>query len=78
MAIAAQLGGLTALLLLLCPISMGAMMWFMGKGMRSGRNSDRSLTDLKSEQARLAEKIATLESDKPAHNTDTVESPKVA
>ena len=78
MPIAAQLGGLTVLLLLLCPISMGAMMWFMGKGMRSGHSSDRSLTDLKSEQTRLAEKIATLESDDQAHNTETVESPKGA
>lgn len=78
MPIAAQLGALTALLLLLCPISMGAMMLFMGKGMRSGHKSDQSLGDLKAEQDRLAAKIASLESEEPAHEAEPAETPRVA
>jgi hypothetical protein len=48
---------------------MGLMMFFMGRGMMGGMkrdptDSDRSLADLKAEQARLAEKIETLESER--------------
>ncbi len=60
------------LLALACPVGMGLMMLFMGKGMMSGRKPDQtsaatrdaeSVADLKAEQARLAEKIEALESD---------------
>lgn len=57
------------LLALACPVGMGAMMLFMAKGMgkkRGGTTSDsgrdeQPLADLKAEQARLAEKISSLE-----------------
>jgi hypothetical protein len=40
---------------------MGAMMWFMMRGGRQKQAQDTSLPELKAEQARLAEKIVTLE-----------------
>jgi len=56
---------------LACPVGMGLMMVFMGKGMMGGKPRDQSapemqdeqqsLTALKAEQARLAKKIAMLE-----------------
>jgi hypothetical protein len=58
------------LAVLACPIGMGLMMLFMGRGMMGGmkqndsRQSDAdgsSLAEMKAEQARLAEKIDTLE-----------------
>lgn len=59
------------LLALACPISMGLMMVFMGKGMMGGKTRNQSapetddeqqpLAALKEEQSRLAAKIATLE-----------------
>ena len=67
--------GATSPLLLLavlaCPIGMGLMMFFMGRGMMGGtkqQNDSRqgdanasSLAEMKAEQARLAEKIEALE-----------------
>ena len=66
--------GATSPLLLLavlaCPIGMGLMMLFMGRGMMGGmkqRNGEEketggsALAEMKAEQARLAEKIETLE-----------------
>ena len=60
---------------LACPVGMGLMMVFMGKGMMGGKardqsapemqNEQQSLAALKAEQARLAEKIATLERQAP-------------
>jgi hypothetical protein len=66
--------GATSPLLLLavlaCPIGMGLMMVFMGRGMMSGmkqKNGDKNeaggsaLAEMKAEQSRLAEKIEALE-----------------
>ena len=66
--------GATSPLLLLavlaCPIGMGLMMLFMGRGMMGGMKQKDSeekeagggpLAEMKAEQARLAEKIEALE-----------------
>jgi hypothetical protein len=63
--------GSSALLLLAvlaCPVGMGLMMLFMGRGMMGGMKKDdqsktdtASLAEMKAEQARLAEKIEALE-----------------
>lgn len=58
---------LLLLAVLACPVGMGVMMLFMGKGMMGGKkktqpgNDSGSLADMKAEQARLAEKISALE-----------------
>ena len=55
---------LLALALLACPVGMGVMMFFMGRGMMGSKketNGAQALPDLKAEQARLAEKIEALE-----------------
>ena len=58
---------LLLLAVLACPVGMGVMMLFMGKGMMGGkktvepRDDIGSLADMKAEQARLAEKISALE-----------------
>lgn len=58
---------LLLLAVLACPVGMGVMMLFMGKGMMGGRKTAQpgddsgSLADMKAEQARLAEKISALE-----------------
>lgn len=65
---------LLVLALLACPIGMGLMMLFMGRGMMGGmkktddsrQSDDRSpLAEMKAEQARLAEKIEALEGRQP-------------
>lgn len=68
MLIAATSNALLLLAVLACPLGMGLMMFFMGRGMmgmKQGQeqhdSADGSLADLKAEQARLAEKIETLE-----------------
>ncbi len=61
--------GLLLLAVLACPVGMGLMMLFMGRGMMGGRKrSDEqdesgrnTLAEMKAEQARLAEKIDALE-----------------
>ena len=61
------------LAVLACPIGMGLMMLFMGRGMMGGmKQSERreddpdatSLAEMKAEQARLAEKIEALEGER--------------
>ena len=68
MVIAVEANPLLLLALLACPVGMGLMMWFMARGMRGGRNveagGDRSLPDLKAEQARLAAKVEALEEER--------------
>ena len=71
MLVAAVGSGIYLLAVLACPVSMGLMMLFMGRGMmggkggRSGKDerSEPALQDLKAEQARLAEQIALLDRD---------------
>lgn len=63
------------LAVLACPVGMGLMMVFMGRGMMcGGKKKDAvtplgaeagSLADMKAEQARLAEKISALEERSP-------------
>lgn len=60
---------LLLLAVLACPVGMGLMMLFMGRGMMGGKQNDAkesdatssSLSEMKAEQARLAEKIEALE-----------------
>lgn len=69
---------------LACPLSMGLMMWFMGRGMRGKRNARRdeaSLAEMRVLQARLAEKIDKLEraSDRdPRHSSDSAQGERRA
>lgn len=53
---------LPALALLACPVGMGLMMWFMGKGMRT-RQSEReaSLEELRAEHERLGAELEAAE-----------------
>ncbi len=54
---------------LACPLGMGAMMWFMGRGGSSKAKPPNSqpatLEDLRREQQRLAVQIDDLEGDRP-------------
>jgi hypothetical protein len=65
---------LLLLVLLACPIGMGVMMVFMGRGMKGGMKQQKgdesetggsALAEMKAEQARLAEKIEALEGQEP-------------
>lgn len=49
---------------LACPVGMGAMMWFMAKGMRKDKPAAEqadAATDLRAEHARLGGEIERLE-----------------
>jgi hypothetical protein len=86
--LAATFAGLYVLAALACPVGMGLMMVFMGKGMRSGKTRSQGghgapdgqpLETLKAEQARLAEKISALEqrdANTPDDQSTEVEEPE--
>ena len=53
---------LPSLALLACPIGMGLMMWFMGRGSRdTDPGSARSLEDLRAEHRRLGAELEKAE-----------------
>ncbi len=57
---------LLSLALLACPVGMGAMMFFMAKGMRKENSSEpgpASLETLRTEHARMGEDLARAEAD---------------
>lgn len=65
---------LTPLALLACPIGMGLMMFFMGKGMMGGKKEEpdkASVEDLRAEQQRLAAEVKRLE--REPHDRELVE-----
>jgi hypothetical protein len=63
---------------LACPVGMGAMMWFMGKGMRTREpRADLragSAEDLREEHRRLGAEIERLESDSGEHSRKLTEA----
>lgn len=62
-------GALLTLALLACPVGMGLMMWFMGKGRRQGNNESagsaqpKSVEQLREEKRRLEAEVAGRERD---------------
>lgn len=61
------------LALLACPVGMGAMMWFMSRGMGGRRDSKSpSASELRTERSALDDEIARLER---AERRDVVKSP---
>jgi hypothetical protein len=57
---------------LACPVGMGAMMWFMGKGMKSGSKrdpaEDRTVEELRAEHERLSAEVERLSRDRHAES----------
>jgi hypothetical protein len=63
---------LLSLAVLACPLGMGAMMWFMARGMGSKREQSAtppSLETLREEHRRLAGEIERLEHDRTPSQT---------
>ena len=52
---------LLSLVLLACPVGMGAMMWFMMRGQNKQQQAPASAADLRAEQAKLTQEIDDLE-----------------
>lgn len=66
-------GALPVLALLACPVGMGLMMWFMGRGMRSDEGRAKSgrptsVETLRSEHARLGAELDRLEPNERARD----------
>ncbi len=90
MPLVAATSPLLFLALLACPVGMGLMMVFMGRGMRMGGGSKKQETEhdesalatMKAEQARLAARIEELEgkpaSEDPQQSRDGARSEKRA
>jgi len=63
---------------LACPVGMGAMMWFMAKGMRKEKASaepPKDATDLRVEHARLGAQIERLERGRNGQEARLTEHP---
>jgi hypothetical protein len=58
---------------LACPVGMGAMMWFMAKGMRSGADrqpsEDPAVEELRAEHARLSAEVDRLSGDRQVESS---------
>ena len=63
---------------LACPVGMGAMMWFMGKGMRTREPDVRSTSveDLREEHRRLGAQIERLESGSAENARQLTDAPR--
>lgn len=66
-------GVLLGIAVLACPLGMGAMMWWMAKGMRrSGADAGRpaDLDELREEHRQLGAEIEQLEDERAPRRTD--------
>ena len=65
---------LVLLALLACPVGMGAMMWFMGRGMKQQQPAAavpaENADELRSERARLTAEIDQLQSERVARTAN--------